>query len=115
MIASRLEKNNLITNYQALPDDETFYHPSGIRMGVPEMTRFGMKEKEFATLGKMIADIVVRGKDIADEVAEFRAKFSTMQYCLGADETLKIAPAILESLFPNADYFQAMAASLKNL
>jgi len=37
-IARRLEENNIVTNYQALPDDETFLKASGIRMGVQEMT-----------------------------------------------------------------------------
>ncbi len=49
-IARRLEENNILTNYQALPDDETFLVSSGIRMGVQEMTRFGMKEKDFDAL-----------------------------------------------------------------
>lgn len=42
VIARRLEENNIVTNYQALPDDATFLEPSGIRMGVQEMTRFGI-------------------------------------------------------------------------
>jgi hypothetical protein len=57
-IAMRLEKNNVITNYQALPDDETFYRPSGIRMGVQEMTRFGMKEQDFDDLARLMAAVV---------------------------------------------------------
>jgi glycine/serine hydroxymethyltransferase len=111
-MAKRLENNNIITNYQALPDDETFYYPSGIRMGVSEMTRFGMKQKEFDTLARQIADIVINNKVVADEVADYRRQFQSMQYCLGVEETLRIVPAIFESLFPALEYFQSIAKSL---
>ena len=49
-IAQRLEANNIICNYQATPEDEGFTAASAIRMGVSEMTRFGMEEKDFRTL-----------------------------------------------------------------
>jgi glycine/serine hydroxymethyltransferase len=101
-IASRLEANNIITNYQALPGDETFYRPSGIRMGVQEMTRFGMKESDFDRLAGFIADVVLRKKTVASDVAEFRAGFRTMQYCLTQEQTLRIAPRIFESILPDA-------------
>jgi glycine/serine hydroxymethyltransferase len=100
-IASRLEANNIITNYQALPGDETFYRPSGIRMGVQEMTRFGMKESDFSTLARFIADVVVRKKTVAAEVAEFRKKFQTMQYCLTPEQTQRILPKVFESVLPS--------------
>jgi glycine/serine hydroxymethyltransferase len=99
-IASRLEANNVITNYQALPGDETFYRPSGIRMGVQEMTRFGMKEPDFDRLAGFIADVILKKKTVAADVAQFRAGFRTMQYCLALEQTLRIAPKILESITP---------------
>jgi len=40
-MATWLEKNNLIVNYQALPDDEGFTASSGLRTGVQEMTVSG--------------------------------------------------------------------------
>jgi glycine/serine hydroxymethyltransferase len=112
-IASRFEANNIITNYQALPGDETFYHPSGIRMGVQEMTRFGMKEKDFDGLARFIADIVLRKKNVAKEVADFRSHFVTMEYCLSLEQTLRIAPGLFQSIFPGQDYFQHFADALK--
>jgi glycine/serine hydroxymethyltransferase len=115
VIAWKLEKNNMVTNYQALPGDETFYRPSGIRMGVSEMTRFGMQEKDFGTLAGYIADVVIKGKDVAHEVAEFRQGFLKMQYCLSPAETVRIAPAILQSLFPDSAYFNAFADALQKL
>jgi glycine/serine hydroxymethyltransferase len=97
-IASRLEANNIITNYQALPGDATFYRPSGIRMGVQEMTRFGMKEPDFDELARYIADVVLRKKTVASEAAEYRSRFLTMQYCLDAVQTQRIVPKIFESI-----------------
>ncbi len=98
-IASRLERNNIITNYQALPGDETFYHPSGIRMGVQEMTRFGMKEHDFDSLARFIADVVLRKKTIAADVAEFRSNFLEMKYCLTAEQTIRLGSRIFESVY----------------
>ncbi|TES85541.1 MAG: hypothetical protein E3J89_04375, partial [Candidatus Aminicenantes bacterium] len=81
-IARRLEENNIVTNYQALPDDETFLKSSGIRMGVQEMTRFGMKEKDFEQLSGFIADVIVRNKKVKEEAKKFRENFLQMKYCL---------------------------------
>ncbi|HTY64244.1 MAG TPA: hypothetical protein VMG30_18480 [Acidobacteriota bacterium] len=113
-IASRLEANNIITNYQALPGDETFYHPSGIRMGVQEMTRFGMKEPDFEGLARLIAGIVLKKNTLAGEVAEYRGKFSSMEYCLSAEQTMRIAPRLLESIFSKHDHALGFANALRN-
>jgi aminomethyltransferase len=94
-IARRLEKNNIIVNYQALPDDEGFSASSGLRMGVQEMTRFGMKEKDFPELAGYIAESVLKDRAVAEEVARFRSNFSEMQYCLPED---KAGPLIQELL-----------------
>jgi glycine/serine hydroxymethyltransferase len=111
-IASRLEANNIITNYQALPGDETFYHPSGIRMGVQEMTRFGMKEPDFDGLARFIAGVVLKKNNPAAEVAEFRKKFCSMEYCLTAEQTLRLAPRLLESVFSDHNYAHGFAEAL---
>jgi glycine/serine hydroxymethyltransferase len=114
-IAARLQENNIITNFQALPGDETFYHPSGIRMGVQEMTRFGMKEGDFDHLARLMADVILRRKKVAEETAEYRRRFQSMQYCMSPEETLRMAPAILESVFAQHDYFLGLARALRSL
>lgn len=111
-IASRLEANNIITNYQALPGDETFYRPSGIRMGVQEMTRFGMKEKDFDGLARCLAGVILNKKDSAAEVAELRKNFLTMEYCLTADQTTRLAPRLLDSIFPDKQFAARFAEAL---
>jgi glycine/serine hydroxymethyltransferase len=98
-IARRLEENNILTNYQALPDDETFLVSSGIRMGVQEMTRFGMKEKDFDVLAGYIADAVIRNKPVKDEVRKYREGFLEMLYCLPVKDALPAAARVFASIF----------------
>jgi len=98
-IARRLEENNIVTNYQALPDDETFLEASGIRMGVQEMTRFGMKEKDFDVLSGLIADVVMRNKNVKEGVKEFRKNFLEMKFCLPPKDAVPLASKILNSVF----------------
>ena len=111
-IARRLEANNILTNYQALPDDESFVNTSGVRLGVQEMTRFGMQERDFGALAGFIADCVVRNKRVADAVAAERRKFLVMQYCLPADEARPIAADILASILPGDGYATRFADAL---
>jgi len=94
-VARRLEENNIIVNYQALPDDEGFSASSGLRMGVQEMTRFGMKENDFQDLAGYLADSILKNRPVAEEVSRFRSRFTQMHYCLD-DE--KARPLIQELL-----------------
>ncbi|MGD2294514.1 MAG: hypothetical protein PVF22_01595 [Candidatus Aminicenantes bacterium] len=111
-IARLLEDNNILTNYQALPDDETFLEPSGIRMGVQEMTRFGMEAEDFETLAGYIADILTKGLTPGDEVKSFRQNFITMKFCLPPDEAIPLAAQVLKSVFPWADFVAQVTESL---
>jgi aminomethyltransferase len=85
-VARRLEENNIVVNYQALPDDEGFTASSGLRTGVQEMTRFGMKEKDFAELAGLMADAILKNRLVKDEVSRLRSRFLQMQYCLPEEE-----------------------------
>jgi glycine/serine hydroxymethyltransferase len=80
-IARRLEQNNIIVNYQAIPGDEGFTASSGLRLGVSEMTRFGMKEGDFRAFAPLFAAVVRSGQRVAEEVAKFREGFQRMRYC----------------------------------
>jgi len=80
-----LEQNNIIVNYQALPSDEGFTASSGLRLGTAEMTRFGMREDDFREFAVLFADAVKNKAEVKDTVAEFRSRFSTMQYCFSPD------------------------------
>jgi glycine/serine hydroxymethyltransferase len=112
-IARRLEDNNILTNYQALPDDETFLDSSGIRMGVQEMTRFGMKEKDFDRLAGYVAEAVLKNAPVKDEVKKFRRDFLEMRYCLPASEAMPLAARVLKSAFPDPGFADRLADNLQ--
>jgi glycine/serine hydroxymethyltransferase len=114
-IARRLEDNNIVTNYQALPDDATFLEPSGIRMGVQEMTRFGMIEKDFDTLAGLIADVVMENRSVKAQVREYRQNFMEMKYCLPFDQAAPMAARILNSIFPYPGFADAFTENLNKL
>jgi aminomethyltransferase len=86
MLAQRLEENGIIVNYQALPEEEGFTASGGLRMGVSEMTRFGMEEADFLTVAQLIHDVVVRNSDVRDDVAAFRQRFNEIKFCFSGGE-----------------------------
>jgi glycine/serine hydroxymethyltransferase len=114
-IARRLEDNNILTNYQALPDDATFLQSSGIRLGVQEMTRFGMTERDFDTLAGLMADVIVRNGKAKDAVSRYRQNFLTMKYCLPAEQALPLAARIVVSAIPDPGYAALFAENLRRV
>jgi glycine/serine hydroxymethyltransferase len=114
-VARRLEDNNIVTNYQALPDDATFLEPSGIRIGVQEMTRFGMTEGDFDTLAGLISEVVREKAVVKDKVKEYRQNFREMKYCLPFDQSLPLAARIFKSIFPYPDFADAFLENLQNI
>jgi glycine/serine hydroxymethyltransferase len=111
-IARRLEENHIVTNYQALPDDESFVNSSGIRLGVQEMTRFGMQERDFETLAGFVADVVLRNRAVGPAVARERQRFLEMRYCLPPSQALPLAAEVLASILPDGGYAARFAAAL---
>jgi len=114
-LAQRLEDNNIITNYQALPDDESFLQASGIRMGVQEMTRFGMKEDDFKELAGYVVDVITKNSKAKTKIAELRQNFLHMKYCLEPEKTAPIVARILSSVFPNRNFFKQVVGNLEKL
>ena len=57
-------------------------------MGVSEMTRFGFGEAEFKKLASLMADCILRNKNVKDDVAKFRADYTKMHYCFDDKEFL---------------------------
>ena len=80
-IAERLERNNIVVNYQATPDEEGFTASGALRMGVSEMTRFGFEAKDFDKLAGLMADCILRGTDVKEEVQKLRGEHLEMRYC----------------------------------
>ena len=88
-VAGRLEENNIVVNYQATPDEEGFTASGALRMGVSEMTRFGFGKAEFAALAKLIADCVLRNREVGDDVAKLRSGYTRQHYCFDDAEFVK--------------------------
>jgi glycine hydroxymethyltransferase len=78
-VAKRLEENDIILNYNMLPGDTDPRNPSGLRIGVPEMTRFGMDERAMGELAQLLHD-AVRGKNVKAQVNALRARYTQMKY-----------------------------------
>ena len=96
-VAERLEQNNIIVNYQATPDEEGFTASGALRMGVSEMVRFGFTFDDFAKLASLMADCILRNKDISEDVIKLRSQHLEMQYCFKGEEF----DAALEALVAN--------------
>src|SRR5574339_905394 len=86
-IEKELEKANIILNRQLLPGDiksgKHYMHPSGVRIGVPEVTRLGMKESEMKEIASFIKQIVIDKSDpnkVGSAVSKFREQFQKVQY-----------------------------------
>jgi glycine/serine hydroxymethyltransferase len=96
-VARRLEENNIIVNYQALPWDEGFTASSGLRLGTSEMTRFGMKEKDMETVAGLMAEVIARDKTVKDEVVELRSRFLDLGFCFQDQELESMTQELLET------------------
>ena len=90
-VAKRLQDNNIIVNYQATPEEEGFTASGALRIGVSEMTRFGFDEGAFARLAELMADCILRGRAVKDEVAKLRAGYTAMHYCFEHDSDIHAA------------------------
>ena len=93
-VARRLEENNIIVNYQATPDEEGFTASGALRMGVNEMTRFGFEKEDFAKLASIMADCILRGKEVAEDVGKLRAAHTEMRYCFNDDQAVAALDAL---------------------
>ncbi|MGY5142245.1 MAG: serine hydroxymethyltransferase, partial [Nitrosopumilus sp.] len=87
-VEADLEKANIIVNRQLIPGDikagRNYFHPGGIRLGVSEITRLGMKKDEMYEIASLIKDVVVDKKDpkkVLTKVKQMRKNFQKVKYC----------------------------------
>lgn len=96
-VEADLEKANIIVNRQLVPGDikagRNYLHPGGIRLGVSEITRLGMKKEEMWEIADMMRQVIIDNREsshIRDRVRQFRQDYQKVQYCfdssLGAYE-----------------------------
>jgi glycine/serine hydroxymethyltransferase len=67
-------------------------------MGVQEMTRFGMKEDDFAQLAEYMGQVILKNRPIAKEVSQFRKKFTEMKYCLPEAQACSLVEELLGAI-----------------
>ena len=82
----RVQKLPGVCNYQAGPEDESFSASGALRMGVSEMTRFGMETADFEKLAQYMFDVIVHNKIVKDEIIRLRSRFLEMKYCFSGDD-----------------------------
>jgi glycine hydroxymethyltransferase len=61
-----------------------FMHPGGIRMGVSEVTRLGMKESEMDTIAEFVKRVIIDkgpSEKVREDVARFRKDYQQVHYC----------------------------------
>ncbi|HYF00400.1 MAG TPA: serine hydroxymethyltransferase, partial [Planctomycetota bacterium] len=80
--AQLLEDNDIICNYNLLPHDDpkAVMKPSGLRLGVQEMTHWGMKEPEMEQIARFFKECLIDRKTVKDEVNRFRSRFVRVAY-----------------------------------
>ncbi|MEM2690115.1 MAG: serine hydroxymethyltransferase [Nitrososphaerota archaeon] len=96
--AEALEKANIIVNKNMLPWDapSDIENPSGIRIGVQEATRIGMREDDMAEVADFIYRVVKRKEDPSEvrrRVIEFRRNFTKIHYTFDVN-VMRIAEEI---------------------
>jgi glycine hydroxymethyltransferase len=81
-VSKSLEINDIILNMNMLPFEplSNHDHPKGIRIGVQEMTRFGMKADEMGKIAELIKECVVENKPVKEEVNRFRREYQEVEY-----------------------------------
>ena len=79
-----LEDSGIVTNMNTIPGDQDPLNPSGLRLGTPELTRIGMKEKEMEDIAIFFERALIKKespKKIKPDIKEFRKGFQELHYC----------------------------------
>ncbi len=99
-VAELLENANIIVNKNLLPYDppDAIKNPSGIRIGVQEMTRFGMRESDMDIIAEFMKEVVIDKKDpneVKKKVLEFRSQYVEVKYTF---EDIKLEDTVTKSI-----------------
>ena len=87
--AQRLEEAGIITNMNMLPGDTKAMTPSGLRLGVQELTRVGFSNDDMEEVASFYARVLLHGEDPAAVRADVHAlkhQRQTIRYCFNEDE-----------------------------
>jgi glycine hydroxymethyltransferase len=81
-VARHLKDNNIILNMNLLPFEplENVANPAGVRLGVQEMTRLGMREPEMEEIARLFHSCLIDGKYVGEEASELRKGFQIVHF-----------------------------------
>jgi glycine hydroxymethyltransferase len=86
-VEKKLESMNIIVNRQLLPGDlqagRHYTNPGGVRLGVPELTRLGMKKDEMKEVAEILhlALSTDRVDEVKKRVLRLRKSHQKVYYC----------------------------------
>ena len=86
--ARLLEDAGIITNMNMLPGDTKALTPSGLRLGVQELTRVGMGTLEMQEVAKLYARVLLHSEDpsvVKQDVSLLKSDFQTIRYCFNEE------------------------------
>ena len=87
--AKRLEEAGIITNMNMLPGDTKALSPSGLRLGVQELTRVGFTPDDMQEVARCYARVLLAHedpKDVRKDVHELKLNHQVVRYCFNDDE-----------------------------
>ncbi len=82
--ATILEEAGIITNMNMLPGDTKAMSPSGLRLGVQELTRHGMGVDEMEQVAECFRRVLIDNEDpgkVKERVNSIRSEFQEVKYC----------------------------------
>ncbi|NPA86485.1 MAG: aminotransferase class I/II-fold pyridoxal phosphate-dependent enzyme [Candidatus Diapherotrites archaeon] len=79
-VAETLERANIILNKNMLPWDDNPKDPSGIRIGVQEMTRLGMGKGEMEYIAELMDRALKKPEEVKREVIAFRSEYQCVRF-----------------------------------
>ncbi len=99
--ATLLEKANIIVNKNLLPHDppDAIKNPSGLRLGVQEMTRYGMREDDMEEIALFIEKVLIKKEDpeaVKKQVVGFRKNYVEIHYSIKPEDLGLKIPAVLK-------------------
>jgi glycine hydroxymethyltransferase len=86
--SKKLVDAGIVTNMNTIPGDSDPLNPSGLRLGTPELTRIGMKEKEMDEVAEFYKRVLLdneKPSKIKAEIKEFRKDYQILHYCFKED------------------------------
>ena len=87
--ARLLEDAGIITNMNMLPGDTKAMTPSGLRLGVQELTRVGMDQTQMEEVASLYARVLLKGEDpqsVKKDVKQLKSEFQIIRYCFNEDD-----------------------------